>query len=103
MKIKKGDNVYILVGKDRGKKGRVEKVFPRRGKVIVAGVNVATKHQKPMRGVKQVGRIKINLPIDISNVALICEKCGKYVRIGYKKLADGKKERVCKRCGEAIR
>ncbi len=103
MYIKKGDNVYVLAGKDKGKKGKVEKVFPRKEKVIITGVNSATKHQKPTRNAKQVGRISINLPINVSNVALICEKCGKHARIGYKKLADGKKERVCKRCGEAIR
>jgi len=103
MYIKKNDNVYILTGKDKGKRGKVEKVIPKENKVVVSGINAAIKHQKPTRTAKQVGRININLPIAVSNVALICEKCGKHVRIGYKKLADGKKERICKKCGEAIK
>lgn len=102
MKIKKGDNVYVLSGKDRGKKGRVERILPKRGKAIVTGINIVTKHQKPRRGVKQVGRIVKNMPVDISNLAIVCEKCGKYVKIGYRKLPDGKKERICKRCKEAV-
>ena len=102
MKIKKGDNVQILTGKDKGKKGPVEKVFPGIDRVLVTGINVGTKHQKPTKGVKQVGRIKKSLPIHISNVAIICSKCGKITRIAQKILSDGRKERICKKCGEAI-
>jgi len=102
MTIKKGDNVYVLSGKDKGKKGKVERVLPKHGKAIITGVNIVTKHQKPKKGVKQVGRIAKNMPIDISNLAIVCEKCGKYVRIGYKRLPSGKKERICKKCKEAI-
>jgi len=100
--IKKGDNVYVLTGKDKGKKGRVEKVFPAIGKAIVAGINVATKHQKAKKGVKQVGRITINMPLNISNLALMCEKCGKHVKMGYKILENGDKVRTCKKCGDII-
>ena len=102
MIIKKGDLVQVLTGKDKGKKGKVEKVFPSSSKVSVTGVGVAIKHQKPKHGVKQVGRISINLPINMSKVALVCEKCGKHVRIGYKILGNGEKIRVCKKCGDNI-
>lgn len=102
MNIKKGDNVYVLTGKDKGKKGKVEKVFPAKGKAVVAGINVVTKHQKPKRGVKQVGRITISMPINISNLSLICEKCGKHVKTGYKILENGDKIRICKKCGDII-
>jgi len=102
MKIKKGDNIQVIKGKDKGKKGKVEKVFSKTGKIIVAGVNIVTKHQKPRHGVKQVGRINKSMPLEVSNVAIICDKCGKYVKISYKVLADGRKERVCRKCGESI-
>ena len=102
MYIKKGDNVVVLKGKDKGKKGKVERVFSKSNKALVAGINVVTKHQKPKAGVKQVGRITKSMPIDTSNLSLMCEKCGKHVRVGYKILADGRKERVCKKCGDII-
>ena len=102
MKIKKGDNIQVIRGKDKGKKGKVEKVFPLEGKLLIAGVNVVTKHQKPKQGVKQVGRITKSIPLEASNVAIICDKCSKYVKIGYKILSDGRKERVCRKCGESI-
>ena len=102
MYIKKGDNVVVLSGKDKGKRGRVENVFPKRDRAIVSGINVATKHQKPKQGVKQVGRISLSLPINIVKLALFCEKCGKGTRIGFKILGDDKKVRICKRCGEII-
>ena len=102
MKFKKGDNVKVLAGKDRGKMGKIERVFPSKGKAMVSGVNTAVKHQKPKRGVKQVGRINITLPIDVSNLALVCDKCAKSARIGFKILGDNKKVRICKRCNEVL-
>ena len=102
MKIKKGDTIQVLKGKDQGKKGKVEKVFNKTEKLLVAGINIVTKHQKPKQGVKQVGRITKSMPIDISNVAIVCDKCSKYVKIGYKILSDGRKERICRKCGESI-
>ena len=102
MTIKKGDNVHVLAGKDKGKKGKVEKVFPDIGKAVVVGVNTVTKHQKPKRGVRQVGRITKSMPMDMSNLALVCDKCGKHVKTGYKKLETGEKVRVCKKCGDTI-
>jgi large subunit ribosomal protein L24 len=102
MKIRKGDTIQVLRGKDQGKKGKVEKVFQKTDKLLVGGINVVTKHQKPKQGVKQVGRIAKSMPIGISNVAIVCDKCGKYVKIGYKILTDGRKERICRKCGESI-
>ncbi|HRY60299.1 MAG TPA: 50S ribosomal protein L24 [Patescibacteria group bacterium] len=102
MKLKKGDNVKVLAGKDRGKTGKIEAVFPDKGKAVVAGINTAIKHQKPKRGVKQVGRINITLPIDLSNLALVCDKCAKPARVGFKLLGDGKKVRICRRCSEVL-
>jgi len=102
MYIKKGDNVVVLKGKDKGKKGKVERVFTNVNKALVAGINVVTKHQKPKKGVKQVGRLTKSMPMDASNLALFCDKCGKHVRIGYKILANGDKTRTCKKCGDII-
>ncbi|MDD5732121.1 MAG: 50S ribosomal protein L24 [Patescibacteria group bacterium] len=102
MIIKKGDNVVVLKGKDKGKKGKVERVFPDAGKALVAGINVVTKHQKPKQGVKQVGRLTKSMPMNAANLALFCDKCGKHVRVGYKILANGDKTRVCKKCGDII-
>ena len=101
MKIKKDDKVVVLAGKDKGKQGKVLIADPKGGKVTVEGVNVATKHQKPRGQNQEGGIIKIETPIYVSKVQLVCPKCGKGTRVGYK-LADGKKVRVCKKCGAEI-
>ena len=101
MKIKKDDKVVVLAGKDKGKQGKVLVADPKGGKVVVEGVNVATKHQKPQGQGKEGGIIKIETPLYVSKVQLVCPKCGKGTRVGYK-LADGKKVRVCKKCGAEI-
>ena len=101
MKIKKDDKVVVLAGKDKGKQGKVLIADPKGGKVVVEGVNVATKHQKPQGQNKEGGIIKIETPIYASKVQLVCPKCGKGTRVGYQ-LADGKKVRVCKKCGAEI-
>jgi large subunit ribosomal protein L24 len=101
MKIKKDDKVVVLAGKDKGKQGKVLSADPKGGKVVVEGVNVATKHQKPQGQNKEGGIIKIETPVYVSKVQLVCPKCGKGTRVGYK-LADGKKVRVCKKCGAEI-
>jgi large subunit ribosomal protein L24 len=99
MKIKKGDRVVVLKGKDRGKEGTVMRVLPTEGKVIVDGVNVAKKHQKPTKSTMQGGIIDKDMPIDASNVAIISPKDGKATRVGYKVDSDGTKVRICKRTG----
>lgn len=101
MKIKKGDKVKILLGKDRGKEGKVEKVLGKDKKVFVAGVNLYKRHvrkQKDLPG----GIIDIPKPLDISNVALICPGCNKPTRVGYQK-EKGIKTRVCKKCKKEIK
>ena len=101
MKIKKDDKVVVLSGKDKGKMGKVLVADPKGMKVIVEGVNVATKHQKPQKQGQDGGIIKVETPIYVSKVQLVCDKCGKGVRVGYK-FVDGKKVRVCKKCGAEI-
>ncbi len=89
MKIKKGDRVQVLQGKDRGKTGEVARVLPGAGKVIVEGVNVAHKHQKARSATMQGGIIEKAMPLDVSNVAIVSPKDGKPTRIGYKVKPDG--------------
>jgi large subunit ribosomal protein L24 len=101
MKIKKGDRVRVLSGKDRGREGTVTKALPTQGKVIVDGINVARKHQKATRATMQGGIIDKDMPIDVSNLAILCPKDGP-VRVGYKFDGDGTKVRVCKKCGQEL-
>ena len=98
LRIKKGDRVRVLTGKDRGKEGNVTRVLPVTGKVIVDGVNVAKKHQRATRATMQGGIIDRDMPLDASNVAVLCPK-GHTSRVGYEFNADGSKRRVCKKCG----
>jgi large subunit ribosomal protein L24 len=100
MKIKKGDMVKVLKGKDRGKEGVVMRVLPKEGKVIVEGVNMAKKHQKSTKATMQAGIIDKDMPIDASNVALVSQ--GKASRIGFRVEADGTKTRIAKRTGEVL-
>ena len=98
--VKTGDTVMVLSGKDKGKKGKVLSVDHENGRVIVEGVNMATKHKKPRRQGEAGGIIKQEAAINISNVMHICKKCGKPTRIGYTVLEKGGKVRVCKKCNE---
>lgn len=100
-KIKKGDEVVILTGKDKGKKGEVLKLIPDESRVVVRGVNVVTKHQKPSQ-MAAGGIQKIEKPLHVSNVALADPKSGDATRVGYKTLKDGKKVRVARKSGETI-
>ena len=102
LRIRKGDRVRVLKGKDRGKEGVVMRVLPEVGKVIVDGVNVAKKHQKPTRATMQGGIIDKDMPIDVSNVAVISPKDGKPTRVGFKFKDDGTKVRICKRTGAEL-
>ncbi|MFV0525779.1 MAG: 50S ribosomal protein L24 [Acidimicrobiales bacterium] len=98
MKIQKGDTVRVLSGKDRDREGRVLKAFPAKGKVIVEGVNTAKRHTKPRSAEDPGGIISKDMPIDVSNVAVLSPSDGKPTRIGYKTV-DGRKIRVCRRTG----
>ena len=101
MNIRKDDKVVVLSGKDKGKQGKILTADPKAEKVIVEGVNVATKHQKPRKQGEEGGIIKVETPIYAAKVQLVCPKCGKPTRVGHK-IADGKKVRVCKKCGAEI-
>ena len=102
--VKKGDMVYVLGGKDGGKKGKVLSVDLTDRRVLVEGVNIVTKHVKPKpnKGFRQGGLIHQEAPIYVDKVMLICEKCGTPTKVGRKILEDGTKARVCKKCGEVI-
>ena len=102
MNIKKDDTVIVLSGKDKGKEGKVLVADPKGLKVVVEGVNVATKHQKPRQQGVPGGIVKKEAAIDASNVMLVCPKCKKGVRVGYSVLENGTKVRVCKKCGASI-
>ena len=101
MNIKKDDKVIVLSGKDKGKEGKVLVASPKTNKVIVEGVNVATKHQKARRQGEESGIIKVETPIHTCKVQLVCPKCGKATRVAHK-IEGGKKSRVCKKCGAEI-
>lgn len=100
--VKTNDTVVVLSGKDKGKKGKVLQVSPKEGKVIVEGLNVATKHVKPRRQGEQGGIVEAEAAMYASKVQLVCPKCGKATRIAHKILEDGSKVRVCKSCSEEI-
>ena len=97
MKIRKDDTVVVLSGKDKGKQGKVVRVLPDVGKVVVEGVNVAKRHQKPTRSMQQGGIIDKPMPIHVSNVALVVD--GRPTRVGYRTDASGEKIRISKRTG----
>lgn len=102
MKIKKGDQVVVIAGRDKGVKGEVLQTLPREERVIVQGVNTVKKHQRPTQMNPQGGIQTIDKPIHISNVALVDPKEDKPTRIGYTSLKDGTKTRVAKRSGETV-
>ena len=98
MNIRKDDKVVVLSGKDKGKEGKILTADPKAAKVIVEGVNVATKHQKPRKQGEEGGIIKVETPIYACKVMVVCPKCGKPTRVAHK-LDGGKNVRVCKKCG----
>lgn len=100
MKLKKGDTVEVITGKDKGKQGEIAFVFPKTNKIIVNGINVASKHQRPQRANDPGGIIEKDMPLDASNVMLVHK--GKKVRVGYQIQDDGTKVRVARPSGEVI-
>lgn len=106
MKVKKGDTVFVIAGNDASKTGKVLSVDPKNRTVIVEGVAMITKHQKPRSVHQQGGRITKEAPIHVSNVMVICDKCNKPTRVGMKILGEGKdkkKVRICKKCNSEIK
>ncbi len=101
-KIKKGDHVLVIAGKDKGKKGEVLKMFPKEERVLVSGVGMVKRHTRPTQADPDGGIKQFEAPIHISNVAAIDPKTSKATRVGFKTLKDGKKVRVAKKSGEVI-
>jgi len=101
MKIKKGDQVKSILGKDRGKTGKVLRVFPETKKVLVEGLNIVKKHIRPRKEGEKGQRLELPGKINSSNLMLVCPKCGKDVRVGYKR-TEGKALRICKKCNSEI-
>jgi len=97
MKIKQGDNVLVIAGKDSGKQGMIEKVIIKEGRVIVSGVNITKRHLKPSRKNPHGGIISMPAPVNASNVMLMCPHCGKAIRVSHKTNAQTK-ERICRKC-----
>jgi len=101
-KIRKNDQVMIVKGKEQGKTGRVIRVIPDKGHVLIEKLNLVKRHTKPSAKYKQGGIIEKEAPLAISNVMLLCDKCKGPVRVGRKVLEDGKRVRLCKKCGEVF-
>ena len=102
MKIRKNDNVLVVAGKDKGKKGKVRFAYPKDERVLIEGINFIKTHSKARRGVRQAGIIEREAPIDVSNVMFLCGRCNHPARIGFRVLEDGRKVRFCRACGEVI-
>jgi large subunit ribosomal protein L24 len=96
--IRKDDEVMVISGKDRGARGRVVRVLPREGRIMVEGIARAKKHARPSKRRQQGGIVDVELFVDISNVQLVCRSCGQPTRVGYR-VDDDQKVRVCRRCG----
>ncbi len=104
-RIKKGDTVEVIAGDDIGVRNTVLRVLPKENRVLVSKVNIITKHQRAVRAGRsqtQGGRVQFEAPIHISNVMLVCPHCNAATRVGHSVLEDGRKVRVCRKCGEAI-
>lgn len=104
-RIKRGDTVVVIAGKDKGTQGEVLRVLPSENRVVIERVNIARKHQRPVqagRGQVQPGIIEFEAPIHLSNVMLVCTQCGEPTRVGYRTNEDGRKVRVCRKCGQDI-
>ena len=101
MKIKKNDKVTIQTGKDKGKQGVVEKVYPKQGTVLVTGLNLYKKHMRKSEQMPKGGIVDVARPLDVSKIGLICPHCKKTVKVGYT-IEAGKKSRICKKCKSII-
>jgi large subunit ribosomal protein L24 len=100
--VRRGDTVAVIAGRDRGKRGKVLRVLPDKGRVVVEKINLTKKHQRPTQKLRQGGIIEREGPLALSNVLVVCARCDRPVRTGIRTLADGRKLRVCRRCGESV-
>lgn len=101
MKLRTGDEITVVRGKDKGRTGKIEKLLGKTGRVLVGNINVYKKHQKGMPG-KPGGIVEFSRPLPVANIALVCPNCKKATRVGMLILKDGKKVRICKKCGRQI-
>ena len=101
-KIKKGDTVKIMAGKDRGKEGTVKQLLPQARKAIVEGINYVKKHRRRTQQEQRTGIVQVEMPLALSNLKLICKNCNAAARVGFAILKDKTKARICKKCNEAI-
>lgn len=101
MKIRKGDNIQVIAGKDTSKQGKVENVNEKRQTVLVPDINMYKKHVKKSEQFPQGGIVDLSRPLDVAKVALVCPKCNKMTRVGYKEI-EGSKKRICKKCDAVI-
>ena len=102
MRLRTEDNVMVIKGRDRGKQGRIQQIYPKANRVLVEGVNMVVRHTRPTPNVRQAGIIQKELPIRVDNVILICTHCTRPTRVVSRILADGTKARVCNACKEVI-
>ena len=102
MRIRRGDTVLVISGRDQGKKGKVRRALPDKGRVLVDGVNMIKRHMRAQAGVRQTGIVERETPIRVSNVMLVCNRCDKPTRVGFRLLEEGKKVRICRSCHEVI-
>jgi large subunit ribosomal protein L24 len=100
--VRRGDTVAVIAGRERGKRGKVLRVLPEASRVVVEKINMMKKHQRPTQKLRQGGIIEREASLALSNVLLVCGRCDKPSRAGIKILGDGRKVRVCRRCGETI-
>jgi len=100
--VRKNDLIQVIAGKDKGKRGKVIRVIPKTHRILVEKINLVKRHTKPGRVSQQGGILERENPLHVSNVQVVCAKCDKAVRTGRSFLADGRKVRVCKTCGEII-
>jgi large subunit ribosomal protein L24 len=101
-KVRKNDTVQVLAGRDRGKQGKVTRVLTKEDRAVVEGINIRKRHTKPRTQTEQGGIVEFPAPLHVSNLGVVCPKCGKATRVGFRTLEDGTKVRVCKRDGEVI-
>ena len=101
-KIKRNDQVQVLTGKDRGKRGPVRSVLPKKERAVVTGINMVKRHRRSTNPAQPGGILDLEAPIQLSNLAVVCKSCDRAARVGFRLLEDGRKVRFCKRCDEAI-
>ena len=101
-RMRKNDTVEVIAGRDKGKRGKVTRVIPQEERVVIDGVNIRKKHVRPRRPGEQGGIVEFPASLHVSNVAVVCAKCGKPTRVGFRFLETGDKVRFCKHCDEVI-